>query len=105
MRLELENVEQKMNKPLRELLDAYIKARRNGEDALRAFWNYVISIGAYDKMRQLVVYQNVIFAYQESDRDAKTESLGNGYYSKVYTEGEKEFAEQQIKKLLEEEET
>ena len=25
-----------------------------GEDALRAFWNYVISIGAYDKVRQLV---------------------------------------------------
>lgn len=93
-----------MNKPLSELLDAYIEARRNGEDALRAFWKHVISIGVYDKVRQLVVYQNVIFAYQESDRDAKTESLGNGYYSKVYTEEDKRFAEQQIKKLLEEEE-
>ena len=80
-----------------ELLDAYIG---NGEDALRAFWSHVISIGAYDKVRQLVVYQNVIFAYQESDRDAKTESLGNGYYSKVYTEKEKRFAEQQIRELL-----
>lgn len=89
-----------MNKPLSELLDAYIEARRNGEDALRAFWNYVISIGAYDKMRQLVVYQNVIFAYQESDRDAKTKSLGNGYYSKIYTEKDKRFAEQQIRELL-----
>lgn len=83
-----------------ELLDAYIEARRNGEDALRAFWNYVISIGAYDKVRQLVVYQNVIFAYEESDSDAKTESLGNGYYSKVYTEKDKRFAEQQIRELL-----
>lgn len=89
-----------MSKPLSELLDAYIEARRNGEDALRAFWNYVISIGAYDKVRQLVVYQNVIFAYQESDRNAKTESLGNGYYSKVYTEKDKRFAEQQIRELL-----
>lgn len=89
-----------MRKPLSELLDAYIEARRNGEDALRAFWNYVISIGAYDKVRQLVVYQNVIFAYQESDRNAKTESLGNGYYSKVYTEKDKRFAEQQIRELL-----
>ena len=62
--------------------------------------NYAISIGAYDKVRQLVVYQNVIFAYQESDRDAKTESLGNGYYSKVYTEKDKRFAEQQIRELL-----
>ena len=94
-----------MSKPLSELLDAYIKARRDGEDSVRAFWNYVISIGAYDKVRQLVVYQNVIFAYQESDGDAKTESLGNGYYLKVYTEEDKRFAEQQIKKLLEEEET
>ena len=94
-----------MSKPLSELLDAYIKARRNGEDSVRAFWNYVISIGAYDKVRQLVVYQNVIFAYQESDGDVKTESLGNGYYLKVYTEEDKRFAEQQIKKLLEEEET
>lgn len=94
-----------MNKPLRELLDAYIEARRNGEDSLRAFWNHVINIGAYYKMRQLVVYQNVIFAYQESDRNAKTKSLGNGYYSKFYTEKDKKFAEQQIKNLLEEEET
>lgn len=89
-----------MSKPLSELLDAYIKARRDGEDSVRAFWNYVISIGAYDKVRQLVVYQNVIFAYQENDRNAKTESLGNGYYSKVYTEKDKMFAEQQIRELL-----
>lgn len=89
-----------MSKPLSELLDAYIKARRDGEDSVRAFWNYVISIGAYDKVRQLVVYQNVIFAYQKSDRNAKTESLGNGYYSKVYTEKDKRFAEQQIRELL-----
>lgn len=88
----------------RRRIIAYIEARRNGEDALRAFWKHVISIGAYDKVRQLVVYQNVIFAYQESDRDVKTESLGNGYYSKAYTEEDKRFAEQQIKKLLEEEE-
>lgn len=93
-----------MDKPLNKLLKEYIDAYNKDKDALRAFWEYVISIGAYDQMRQLAVYQNVIFAYQKSDKDAKTESLGNGYYSKVYTKEDKIFAEQQIRELLKEDE-
>lgn len=45
-----------MDKPLNELLNEYIEAYSKGEDSLRAFWEYVISIGAYEQMRQLAVY-------------------------------------------------
>lgn len=42
-----------MDKPLHDLLNEYIAAYSKGEDNLRAFWEYVISIGAYDQVRQL----------------------------------------------------
>ena len=51
-----------MDKPLNELLNEYIEAYSKGEDSLRAFLEYVISIGAYEQMRQLAVYQDVIFS-------------------------------------------
>lgn len=54
-----------MDKPLHDLLNEYIAAYSKGEDNLRAFWEYVISIGAYEQMRQLAVYQDVIFSYKK----------------------------------------
>lgn len=88
-----------MDKPLYELLNEYIDAYNKGEDSLRAFWEYVISIGAYDQMRQLAVYQNVIFSYKK-DRKEQTKSACNGYCETVYTAEDAEFARTQIEHLL-----
>ena len=85
-----------MDKPLNELLNEYIDAYGKGEDSLRAFWEHVISIGAYEQMRQLAVYQDVIFSYKKD----QTKLSGNGYCEKVYTAEDAEFARIQIKHLL-----
>lgn len=67
-----------------------------GEDNLRAFWEYVISIGAYEQMRQLAVYQDVIFSYKKD----QTKPACNGYCEKAYTAEDAEFARIQIEHLL-----
>lgn len=85
-----------MDKPLHELLNEYIEAHNKGEDSLRAFWKYVISIGAYDQVRQLAVYQNVIFSYKKD----QAKPACNGYCEKAYTAEDVEFARTQIKHLL-----
>lgn len=74
-----------------ELVSEYEK-----EDSLRAFWEYVISIGAYDKLRQLAVYQDVIFSYKKDQAKLSC----NGYCEKVYTAEDAEFARIQIEHLL-----
>lgn len=85
---------------LNKMLQDYINAYRSGDErAMRAFWEYVVAAGLYDKVRQLVMYQNVIFDYENNKGD--TQSIGNGYYLKVYTKEDAEFAAQQIKGLLE----
>ena len=88
-----------MDKPLNELLNEYIDAYSKGEDSLRAFWKRVISIGAYDQVRQLVVYQNVTFSY-EKDQASQAKPAGNGYCETVYTAEDAEFARTQIEHLL-----
>lgn len=85
-----------MDKPLSELLNEYIAAHSKGEDRLRAFWEYVISIGAYEQVRQLVVYQDVIFSYKKDQAKPSC----NGYCEKVYTAEDAEFARVQIEHLL-----
>lgn len=85
-----------MDKPLNELLNKYIEAYSKGEDSLRAFWEYVISIGAYEQMRQLAVYQDVIFSYKKDQAKPSC----NGYCEKVYTAEDAEFARIQIEHLL-----
>lgn len=85
-----------MDKPLHELLNEYIEAYNKSEDSLRAFWEYVISIGAYDKLRQLAVYQDVIFSYKKD----QTKPACNGYCEKAYTAEDAEFARIQIEHLL-----
>lgn len=88
-----------MDKSLNELLNKYIDAYSKGEDSLRAFWEHVISIGAYEQMRQLAVYQDVIFSYKK-DRKEQTKSACNGYCETVYTAEDAEFARTQIEHLL-----
>lgn len=66
------------------------------KDAVEAFWEYVISIGAYEQMRQLAVYQDVIFSYKKD----QTKLSGNGYCEKAYTAEDAEFARIQIEHLL-----
>ncbi len=85
-----------MDKPLSELLNEYIAAYSKGEDSLRAFWEYVISIGAYEQMRQIAVYQDVILSYKKD----KIKPACNGYCEKVYTAEDVEFARTQIDHLL-----
>lgn len=85
-----------MDKPLHDLLNEYIAAYSKGEDNLRAFWEYVISIGAYDQVRQLAVYQDVIFSYRKDQAKPSC----NGYCEKVYTAEDAEFARIQIEHLL-----
>ena len=85
-----------MDKPLHELLNEYIEAYSKGADSLRAFWEYVISIGAYDKLRQLAVYQDVILSYKKD----RSKPSCNGYCEKVYTAEDAEFARVQIEHLL-----
>lgn len=85
-----------MDKPLHELLNEYMEAYSKGEDSLRAFWEYVISIGAYEQVRQLVVYQDVILSYKKD----QAKSFCNGYCEKVYTAEDAEFARVQIEHLL-----
>ena len=85
-----------MDKPLNELLYELIDAYNKGEDSLRAFWEYVISIGAYNQVRQLAVYQNVIFSYKKD----QTKLSGKGYCEKAYTAEDAEFARIQIEHLL-----
>lgn len=85
-----------MDKPLHDLLNEYIAAYSKGEDSLRAFWEYVISIGAYEQMRQLAVYQGVIFSYKKD----QTKPACNGYCETVYTAEDAEFARTQIEHLL-----
>lgn len=85
-----------MDEPLNELLDKYIDAYSKGEDSLRAFWEYVISLGAYKQMRQLAVYQDVIFSYKKD----QTKPACNGYCEKAYTAEDAEFARIQIEHLL-----
>lgn len=85
-----------MDKPLHDLLNEYIAAYSKGEDNLRAFWEYVISIGAYEQMRQLAVYQDVIFSYKKD----QTKLSGNGYCEKAYKAEDAEFARIQIEHLL-----
>lgn len=85
-----------MDKPLHDLLNEYIAAYSKGEDNLRAFWEYVISIGVYEQMRQLAVYQDVIFSYKKG----QTKPACNGYCEKAYTAEDAEFARIQIEHLL-----
>ena len=85
-----------MDKPLHELLNEYIEAYSKGEDSLRAFWEYVISIGAYEQMRQFAVYQDVILSYKKH----QTKPACNSYCEKVYTAEDAEFARVQIEHLL-----
>lgn len=90
-----------MDKPLNELLNEYIDAYSKGEDSLRAFWEYVISIGAYNQVRQLAVYQDVIFSYKKDQtKPACDKPACNGYCEKVYTAEDAEFARIQIEHLL-----
>lgn len=85
-----------MDKHLNELLNEYIVAHSKGEDSLRAFWEYVISIGAYKQMRQLAVYQDVILSYKKDQAKPSC----NGYCEKVYTAEYAEFAKTQMEHLL-----
>lgn len=88
--------ESDMSIQVNDLLNEYIAAYSKGEDNLRAFWEYVISIGAYEQMRQLAVYQDVILSYKKDQAKPSC----NGYCEKVYTAEDAEFARIQIEHLL-----
>lgn len=80
-----------------EYFEEYKKAYGNDKD-LRRFWEKMINVGAYDTLRKLAQYQNIIF---EAGKKQQNKENTGSYEVKIYTKEDVEYAESMIAWILE----
>lgn len=82
---------------MEKFLEEYKRAYGNKEE-LRMFWNKIMKLGLYPKMRKLAQYQDIILS-ADDDNQQKEISIGS-YEVKNYTKEDVQNAASMIKWLL-----